>query len=716
MMALLSCRYRWVFLLFGFATCSTNRKPLYGIITSPNYPKPYPNNNKTTWDIAVPDGYKISLNFLTFVIEPSENCHYDYVKVFDDKRELGTFCGRPQFRSHPGQHHFLSQRNQMRIEFKSDFSNDENDSDDPYSGFQAYYRAIDRNECSQSDDNSVTWTSPCEHHCHNFMGGYFCSCMRGYKLQSDQKSCKVECSNELYTEESGFISSPGYPKPYPGDLHCNYSIRLEKGLVISLKFDDIFEIDYHPRVHCPYDTLKILADEKLVDNYCGRRSPGTVKTGSNSINIVFETDDSGDSKGWKLWYSAEPIQCPNPVPLDSFTIITPKQNEYRMRDYIVVSCQTGYKLMESHVEHRGYTMLCQRDGTWHQPMPQCEIVSCKEPEILQNGQLVFLTSPNKWTYLSVFEYSCDAPFYSMLTATGSAKFTCSAQRKWTDENGGDQPPRCIPVCGKQWVPPDKPYSRIIGGDSAKIGNFPWQVLLNRHGRSGGAVIGEHWVLTAAHVLWDKTASSSSNILNKEPSSINLFLGGVSVDEQIKQGSYAIADYHFHPDYNPENFDNDIALIRLEYPLVMNLNVSPICLPEKNDFSLYEDNRKGYASGYGDTGKNKIADTLQYVTLPVGRRTSCHDFLKKKKKEVMKIDQSKEILFSENMFCAGYQESGMGDSCQGDSGGAYVTDRNETWVATGLVSWGISCSRGYGFYTKVINYVDWILGYTGRLAV
>uniref|UniRef100_A0A8C5PPA3 complement subcomponent C1r n=1 Tax=Leptobrachium leishanense TaxID=445787 RepID=A0A8C5PPA3_9ANUR len=678
--------YRWLFLLFGIATCSPSRKPLYGVLTTPNYPNTYPNDNHTTWDIEVPEGYQISLNFLVFDLEPSANCHYDFVKVFADKKELGMFCGPPSFKHHPGQQRFVSQENQMKIEFKSDFSNEEDGSIMTYRGFQAYYHALDRNECAQPDDISVTWTPPCQHVCHNYVGGYFCSCFRGYQLQSDKRTCRAECSSEMFTEESGFIYSPGYPQPYPPDLHCNYSIRLEKGLIITINFQGIFEIDDHPRAHCPYDSLKILAGEKIVDSFCGRRSPGTLKTGSNSIDILFETDESGDSRGWKLWYTSEAIQCPDPVPRDQLTIITPNMKEYRMRDYIVVTCQTGYKLMEGDIEQRGFTMLCQTDGTWHRPMPRCEIVTCKEPTRLNNGKLSYLTSLITPTYLSVIEYSCDTPYYSMVTATGS-------------------------VCGHQWNPIDEavPTGRIMGGKAAEIGNFPWQVLLSKNGRSGGAVIGEHWVLTAAHVLWDEDPKGN---IEKDPSSINIFLGGVDVDEQIKMGNHEVSDYHLHPDFNYESFDNDIALVRLKSPLVMNLNVSPVCLPEQGNELLYEDRKQGLVSGYGLVNKNKIASALRYVPVPMASRDKCKEYFNKNKNK----NKNRKTFFSTNMFCAGFPEAGRGDSCQGDSGGAYVAQKDDgTWVSSGIVSWGIGCNEGYGFYTKVTNYLDWILGYTGKLS-
>lgn len=54
---------------------------LFGEVTSPLYPKPYPSNFQTTSVITVPSGYRVKLVFRQFDLEPSEDCFYDYVKV-----------------------------------------------------------------------------------------------------------------------------------------------------------------------------------------------------------------------------------------------------------------------------------------------------------------------------------------------------------------------------------------------------------------------------------------------------------------------------------------------------------------------------------------------------------------------------------------------------------------------------------------------------------
>lgn len=56
---------------------------LFGEVTSPLYPKPYPSNFEKTTVITVPTGFRVKLIFWQFDLEPSEGCLYDYVKVGD---------------------------------------------------------------------------------------------------------------------------------------------------------------------------------------------------------------------------------------------------------------------------------------------------------------------------------------------------------------------------------------------------------------------------------------------------------------------------------------------------------------------------------------------------------------------------------------------------------------------------------------------------------
>lgn len=55
-----------------------------GEIMSPNYPNSYPPKRECTWDLQVPNGYRINLTFIPpFDLEQSEGCVNDYVKVMD---------------------------------------------------------------------------------------------------------------------------------------------------------------------------------------------------------------------------------------------------------------------------------------------------------------------------------------------------------------------------------------------------------------------------------------------------------------------------------------------------------------------------------------------------------------------------------------------------------------------------------------------------------
>uniref|UniRef100_A0A8C3Y4P1 complement subcomponent C1r n=1 Tax=Catharus ustulatus TaxID=91951 RepID=A0A8C3Y4P1_CATUS len=676
--------------------------PLFGEIRSPSYPKPYPNDNISRWDIQVPKGYVVKLTFKYFDLEPSESCFYDYVKV-SDKKDLGRYCGRlgSTTGNYPGRKEFVSKGNKIHLEFHSDFSNEDNGTVIPYRGFLAYYRAVDLDECEPDNAAENDERPQCQHFCHNYVGGYFCSCRIGYQLQSDHHSCKVECSSELFTEASGYLSSPEYPQPYPEYLRCNYSIRLQKGLSISLKFLEPFEIDDHQQVHCPYDQLKVLRlanSPPKIGEFCGREPPSIIETNSNEVDILFLTDESGFSCGWKIHYTSESKRfLPQRLLQPTYTPV------YRFQDYFIVSCKTGYNLMEDDQKLMSFTAVCQADGTWHQPMPRCEIVDCGSPKNLTNGVFSYVTESANNEYQSVISYQCNEPYYQIVTGTGD-RFTCSPEGTWLDQDGQKRIPSCLPVCGKP-VHPIIEFQRILGGKSAGRGNFPWQALTGINGRGGGALLGDRWILTAAHTIFPKGGLRNNVSLEQLAEEADIFLGHTDVDELHKMGNHPVRRIFIHPDFNPKdehNFNGDIALLELKNPVTLGPTLLPICLPDATNTSFYTHGHMGYVSGFG-VDKNRISSNLKYVSLPAVAREKCQSWLDSNKKGI-------PMVFSENMFCAGFLE-GKQDTCQGDSGSVFtVLDRESgRWVATGIVSWGIGCATGYGFYTKILSYVDWING-------
>lgn len=52
------------------------------------------------------------------------------------------------------------------------------------------------------------------------------------------------------------------------------------------------------------------------------------------------------------------------------------------------------------------------------------------------------------------------------------------------------------------------HSRIIGGQEAEVGEFPWQVSIQekRHHFCGGSILSEWWIITVAHCFYDEEVS------------------------------------------------------------------------------------------------------------------------------------------------------------------------------------------------------------------
>ncbi|KAI4457441.1 tryptase-related [Holotrichia oblita] len=249
----------------------------------------------------------------------------------------------------------------------------------------------------------------------------------------------------------------------------------------------------------------------------------------------------------------------------------------------------------------------------------------------------------------------------------------------------DTPPSaCNCKCG---VPDDNP--RIVNGTSVETHEFPWMARLSYFNRfyCGGMLINDRYVLTAAHCvkgfMWfmiKVTFGELDRCDDKDRPESRFVLRAVA-------GAFSFL-----------NFDNDIALLRLNDRVPITDKIKPICLPTRTD-NLYV-GVKATATGWGTLKEDgKPSCILQKVEVPVISNEEC------------RMTNYTSKMISDNMMCAGYPKTGEKDSCQGDSGGPLIAARpNKQHELIGVVSWGNGCARaGYpGVYTRVTRYLDWIL--------
>jgi len=240
-------------------------------------------------------------------------------------------------------------------------------------------------------------------------------------------------------------------------------------------------------------------------------------------------------------------------------------------------------------------------------------------------------------------------------------------------------------------PPTIGDLKIAGGTEATDGEIPYQIMLKRNGnfRCGGSLIevnGTQFVLTAAHCVF-----SRRHII--PPSSLTVIAGEVdpattSGNEQTRNIIRVVAHKHFYP---PALLDNDIALLAIDEPFIVNKYVSPIALPEQNQVTTGELIVSGYGTNnpFGIT----VAPYLKHVRLTVVNNLFCK-----------LLHLPRRVIRS--MLCAGKLVPGR-NTCAGDSGGP-MKAVNGSYVA-GIVSWGTICGLPTqpGVNTKVSHFVNWI---------
>ncbi|XP_034947847.1 LOW QUALITY PROTEIN: uncharacterized protein [Chelonus insularis] len=233
-------------------------------------------------------------------------------------------------------------------------------------------------------------------------------------------------------------------------------------------------------------------------------------------------------------------------------------------------------------------------------------------------------------------------------------------------------------------------ARIVGGGSSEAGSWPWQVALYKEGdyQCGGALINDRWILSAAHCFYH--AQNEYWVARIGATRRGSF---PSPYEQILTLDYI----GLHPEYIDNGFINDVALLRLEKPVIFSDYVRPICLPNNEPKSGTICTVTGWGQLF-EVGRI-FPDTLQEVELPLISTEEC-----RRKTLFLPL-----YRITSGMLCAGLKDGGR-DACMGDSGGPLVCrGPDDKYTLHGITSNGYGCARPGrpGVYTKVYHYLPWI---------
>ncbi|XP_035383035.1 enteropeptidase [Electrophorus electricus] len=508
---------------------------------------------------------------------------------------------------------------------------------------------------------------------------------------------------DLYLSNSTF-SSPNYPNNYGNQYSCLWILHAEDGQNIQLHFQDF-------GTETSYDVVEVRDGEephsRLLAVLTGNRVFPDLFSTTSRLTVRFTTDLTGKDRGFLANFSTgihlgQPEACETGqyqcrsgecVPSSSVcdgTVSCPDGSDESYCVHLMSVNATGAQRLRIQVEKILYTVCAE---VWSHQLPNffCRYLG------FRSGNISFVPLSEE-----------DSPFATVtLTTEGTLELKPSEKcpgEKVISLYCSDHPcgTRKIAVGTSSRSSTLKEASsekqetsyygmgRVVGGEDAQKGAWPWMVSLKWQGRHvcGAALIDREWLVTAAHCVYGKNIHLSywEAVLGVHTQ---------NNDETSERQTHLVDQVIMNQLYNRETKDADIALMHLKTQVNFTDYIQPICLPVPKQ--QFEPGRKCVIAGWGYlTEGGSVANILQQAVLPILSRAQCQEWLP-------------EYDITERMVCAGYAEGGI-DSCKGDSGGPLMCEEDNHWVLVGVTAFGKGCGQPQrpGAYARVSQFTDWVL--------
>lgn len=324
----------------------------HGTITSPNYPSPYPTNFCKDWFITGNTNDVITISFKMFDVETGilKSCDRDFLEIGPDPKI--KICGD----INNIQRVYISNTKHVRIHFNSDYMTTGKGFELMYimgplsmrkcpqerfrcDNGKCIYKEWKCNGVAECEDDSdeadcphkvpsttATTTVICTNSsllCEDLTTGsnrciprsQWCDGERDclYGEDEDKKLCPTFKCNSHIDRQTGFVVSPNFPKDYPNNLNCTWTIHVQDmSAQVQLRF-----VKFELQNEAGTDFLTVYDgtyhEGKVIGVYYGglENVPTLLESTSDYITLKFQTNGVRAESGFNITFQKKGVCLPD---------------------------------------------------------------------------------------------------------------------------------------------------------------------------------------------------------------------------------------------------------------------------------------------------------------------------------------------------------------------------------------------------------------------